>query len=79
MSFQEIYIDDTGLVSDTDVRLQYVIDQVNTTCLQHGMKINIKKTKAMVIGKCQNTMIPYKTANFGQSKSFQISRHLDRK
>ena len=53
------YADDTVLIADTDIGLQHIIDQLNNTCKQHGMKINIKKTKTMVISKNQNVTIPF--------------------
>src|SRR6476469_9721417 len=43
------YADDQGTVANTEARLQSLMDSLNTTAKQYDMKINIKKTKAMVV------------------------------
>ena len=53
------YADDTVLMADTDVGLQNIMDSVQRACSDYGMKINVKKTKTMVISKNQNIPIPF--------------------
>src|SRR6476469_8564584 len=43
------YADDQGMVASTEARLQSLMDSLNTTAKHYHMKINIKKTKAMVV------------------------------
>ena len=42
------YADDQGMVANTEAGLQSLMDSLNTTAKHYDMKINIKKTKAMV-------------------------------
>ena len=43
------YADDQGMVANTGAGLQSLMDSLNTTAKHYDMKINIKKTKAMVV------------------------------
>src|SRR6476661_8445162 len=43
------YADDQGMVANTEAGLQSLMDSLNTTSKHNDMKINIKKTKAMVV------------------------------
>src|SRR6476619_546644 len=43
------YADDKGMVANTEARLQSLMDSLNTTAKHYDMKINIKKTKAIVV------------------------------
>src|SRR6476661_7996372 len=45
------YADNQGMVANTEAGLQSLMDSLNTTAKHYDMKINIKKTKAMVISK----------------------------
>ena len=45
------YADDAALVSESKKKLQKVLDKLNSSCLDYGMAINVKKTKVMVISK----------------------------
>src|SRR6476469_1507656 len=45
------YAEDQGMVDNTEAGLQSVMDSLNTTAKHYDMKINIKKTKAMVISR----------------------------
>ena len=45
------YADDAALVSESTKKLQKMLDKLNSTCLDYGMAINVKKTKVMVISK----------------------------
>jgi len=45
------YADDAVLVADKRKKLQRMIDRLNETCREYGMKVNIKKTKVMIINK----------------------------
>jgi hypothetical protein len=43
------YADDTVLVADGRKKLQKMIDKLNETCKAYGMKINVYKTKVMIM------------------------------
>src|SRR6478609_5253098 len=45
------YSDDQGMVENTEAGLQSLMDNLNTTAKHYDMKINIKKTKAMVVSR----------------------------
>src|SRR6476619_5146657 len=45
------YADDQGMVANTKAGLQSLMDSLNTTAKHYDMKINIKKTKAMVVSR----------------------------
>src|SRR6478609_4589742 len=45
------YADDQGMVANTEAGLQSLMDSLNTTAKYYDMKINIKKTKAMVVSR----------------------------
>src|SRR6476619_1189464 len=45
------YADDQGMVAHTETGLQSLMDSLNTTEKHYDMKINIKKTKAMVVSR----------------------------
>lgn len=52
------YADDTVVIADSDLGLQRLLNNVHRACEDFGMKINIKKTKVMVIKKSKNVPIP---------------------
>ena len=39
------YADDAALVSESKRKLQGMLDKLNSSCLDYGMAINVKKTK----------------------------------
>ena len=45
------YADDQGMVANTEAELQSFLDSLNITAKHYDMKINIKKTKAMVVSR----------------------------
>ena len=45
------YADDQGMVADTEAGLQSLMDSLNATAKHYDMKINIKKTKAVVVSR----------------------------
>src|SRR6476469_9330817 len=45
------YADDQRMVANTEAGLQSLMDSLNTTAKHYDMKINIKKTKAMVVSR----------------------------
>src|SRR6476619_61686 len=45
------YADDQGMVANTEAGLQSLMDSLNTTAKLYDIKINIKKTKAMVVSR----------------------------
>ena len=50
-----IYADDTALLAGNEKELSELISKINEVGKQFGMKINIKKTKAMVVSKKPNS------------------------
>lgn len=53
------YADDTTLLADNLSDLQHLIDKVNQHSINLGLKINVVKTKFMIISRCKT---PYTTA-----------------
>ncbi len=49
------YADDTALLEGNENELSELISKINEVGKQFGMKINIKKTKAMVVSKKPNS------------------------
>ena len=49
------YADDTALLAGNENELSELISKINEVGKQFGMKINIKKTKAMVVSKKPNS------------------------
>src|SRR2546425_12941823 len=45
------YADDAVLLADNRKNMQKMIDRLNETCKAYGMKINVKKTKVMIMNK----------------------------
>src|SRR6476469_8245349 len=45
------YADDHGMVANTEAGLQNLMDSLNTTAKHYDMRINIKKTNAMVVSR----------------------------
>src|SRR6476619_428026 len=45
------YADDQGMVANVEAGLQSLMNSLNTTARHYDMKINIKKTKAMVVSR----------------------------
>src|SRR6478609_7780262 len=45
------YADDQGMVANTEAGLQSLMDSLNTTAKHYDIKINIKKTKSMVVSR----------------------------
>jgi hypothetical protein len=43
--------DDQGMVASTEKGLQRLVDSLNDTAKKYDMKINVKKTKALVVSK----------------------------
>jgi len=43
------FVDDQGMVANTETRLQKIIDNLHRTAEQYGMRINIEKTKVMMV------------------------------
>ena len=45
------FADDQAMVSSTNEGLQRLMDRLGKTAEEYGMKVNVKKTKTMVISK----------------------------
>jgi len=43
------FADDQGMVASTEGRLQRLMNKLNDTAKKYNMKINIQKTKVMVV------------------------------
>ena len=43
------FADDQGMVAETEKGLQKIMDSLNEISQKYGMKVNVKKTKVMVI------------------------------
>src|SRR5207244_11347200 len=43
------FADDQGMIAKSEAGLQKIMDGLNSTSLEYGMKINIKKTKVMKV------------------------------
>ena len=50
------YADDTGLMAESEPELQTLLDKVNEAGKELGMKMNVKKTKTIVITKKKETL-----------------------
>ena len=50
------YADDQAMITSTEEGLQEMVTKLNNTSEQYGMKINIKKTKVMKIGKLPSNL-----------------------
>ena len=48
------YADDTVLIAENIADLQMLLEAINAACNSYGLKINVKKTKFMVVSKEQN-------------------------
>ena len=47
------YADDTALIAESAQGLQLIVDVVKSESLKRGLKMNIKKTKTMVVSRDQ--------------------------
>ena len=47
------YADDTALTAESPPELQVLLDKINEKGEEYGMRINVKKTKTMVISRTQ--------------------------
>lgn len=45
------YADNTLLIANTNEDLQLLMNQITNACTQYGLKLNVKKTKYMIISK----------------------------
>ena len=50
------FADDMALLAENERMLKNMLMELNDRCEDYGMKINITKTKAMVIGRKPNTI-----------------------
>jgi hypothetical protein len=51
------FADDQGMVAGTEQGLQKVMDGLTETAKKHDMKINIKKTKSMIVSREERKMV----------------------
>ena len=64
------YADDTVLIAETEDDLQNLINAVNNAGVEFGMKMNVKKTKSMVVSR-EN--IPSCLMELWSNKSINLS------
>ncbi|CAG9832973.1 unnamed protein product, partial [Diabrotica balteata] len=48
------YVDDTVVMASSAEQLQLLLNKTNSFCKKYGLKMNIKKTKYMIIAKKTN-------------------------
>ena len=66
------YADDTALVAETEEALQEIVDLVNEESAKKGLKMNVKKTKTMVI--CRNKETPQIEINVDGTNLEQVKQ-----
>ena len=54
------FADDQAVTASTKAGLQTLVDKLNDGCKEYDMKINVKKTKVMKIGKATDEQINIK-------------------
>ena len=64
------YADDTALIADSSVNLQVLLDKVVAAGADFGLKINVKKTKSMVVSKYNPS--PTLSLNVGMESIEQV-------
>ena len=45
------YADDTALIAESEEKLQETVDRVYSESLEKGLRMNVKKTKTMVVSR----------------------------
>ena len=65
------FADDQAMVSNTNEGLQRLMDRLVEAAEEYGMKVNVKKTKTMVISKTGHKIADIKT---GQHKAEQVQQ-----
>src|SRR5207244_13533077 len=71
-----IFADDQSMIAKSEAGLQKIMDGLNSTSLEYGMKINIKKTKVMKISKVGGEVnITINGTKIEQVKSFKYLGH----
>ena len=65
------FADDQAMVANSNAGLQRIIDNLNKTSEEYGMKINLKKTKVMRISKREGSKI---TIKIGGEKLEQVKQ-----
>ena len=70
------FADDQGMIAKSEAGLQKIMDGLNSTSLEYGMKINIKKTKVMKVSKVGGEVnITINGTKIEQVKSFKYLGH----
>ena len=68
------YADDTALTADSESDLQNIVDKVNGVGKEFGMKMNVKKTKTMVVSRKADP--PHVKINIEGQTIEQVSRFM---
>src|SRR5438132_5469131 len=69
------FADDQGMIAKSEAGLQKIMDGLNSTSLEYGMKINIKKTKVMKVSKVGEVNITINGTKIEQVKSLKYLGH----
>ena len=67
------FADDQGMVASSNDGLQRLMDGLNKTAGEYGMKVNVKKTKTMVISKTEGKTVEIE---IGQQKVEQVQQFM---
>src|SRR5438132_2700983 len=69
------FADDQGMIAKSEPGLQKIMDGLNSTSLEYGMKINIKKTKVMKVSKVGEVNITINGTKIEQVESLKYLGH----
>ena len=62
------YADDTVLMATSEEELQQILDKVRRSSEEHGLRLNVKKTKSMVVSKTPKRMLPSGAVHYKQTQ-----------
>ena len=69
-----LYADDTALTAESEPELQEIVNRVNQVGKEYGMKMNVKKTKTMVVSR--KVDIPQVNINIDGQVIEQVSHFM---
>ena len=69
------YADDTVLIAESEEELQRIVDEVKEKSLERGLKMNVKKTKTMVIRRDSTELVKVKILVDGKILE-QVEKYL---
>src|SRR5207249_2780572 len=68
------FTDDQGMVSSSEAGLQRLMDSLNETAKKYDMKINIKKTKVMVVSRKEGEVVSKKEIRLEGQRIEQVKK-----